>query len=62
MQFCIEDIIMSQPTGPLRQQPASSELANALGACRRAFYAIAHVQWHEQSFDAHQRAVHARGL
>jgi PrtD family type I secretion system ABC transporter len=32
---------MSQPTGPLRQQPASTELANALGACRRAFYAIA---------------------
>ncbi len=32
---------MSQPPGPLRQQPASSELANALGACRRAFYAIA---------------------
>ncbi len=32
---------MSQPPGPLRQKPASSELANALGACRRAFYAIA---------------------
>jgi PrtD family type I secretion system ABC transporter len=32
---------MSQPPGPLRQQPASSELANALSACRRAFYAIA---------------------
>ena len=32
---------MSQPTGPLRQQPASTELANALSACRRAFYAIA---------------------
>jgi ATP-binding cassette subfamily C protein len=32
---------MSQPTGPLRQQPASTELSNALGACRRAFYAIA---------------------
>jgi PrtD family type I secretion system ABC transporter len=32
---------MSQPPGPLRQQPASSELADALGACRRAFYAIA---------------------
>src|ERR1700691_1832169 len=32
---------MSQPLGPLRQQPASSELAVALGACRRAFLAIA---------------------
>jgi ATP-binding cassette subfamily C protein PrsD len=32
---------MSQPVGPLRQQPASSELAVALGACRRAFIAIA---------------------
>jgi PrtD family type I secretion system ABC transporter len=32
---------MSQPPGPLRQQPASSELAAALGACRRAFVAIA---------------------
>src|SRR3984957_18322738 len=32
---------MSQPIGPLRQQSASSELANALGACRRAFIAIA---------------------
>src|SRR6202163_4786369 len=32
---------MSQPIGPLRQQPASSELANALGACRQAFIAIA---------------------
>ena len=32
---------MSQPLGPLRQQPASSELAVALGACRRAFIAIA---------------------
>ena len=31
---------MSQPV-PLRQQPASSELATALGACRRAFLAIA---------------------
>jgi ATP-binding cassette subfamily C protein PrsD len=32
---------MNQPLGPLRQQPASSELAVALGACRRAFIAIA---------------------
>jgi ATP-binding cassette subfamily C protein len=32
---------MSQPPGPLRQQPTSSELANALSACRRAFYAVA---------------------
>jgi ATP-binding cassette subfamily C protein len=32
---------MNQSLGPLRQQPASSELAAALGACRRAFYAIA---------------------
>ena len=32
---------MSQIPGPLRQQPASSELAAALGACRRAFFAIA---------------------
>ena len=32
---------MSQTLGPLRSQPASSELANALGACRRAFVAIA---------------------
>jgi PrtD family type I secretion system ABC transporter len=32
---------MSQTLGPLRQQPASSELAAALGACRRAFVAIA---------------------
>src|SRR5271163_2127490 len=32
---------MSQTLGPLRQQPASSELAAALGACRRAFIAIA---------------------
>ncbi|MFZ1923165.1 MAG: type I secretion system permease/ATPase [Xanthobacteraceae bacterium] len=32
---------MSQAHGPLRQQPASSELAAALGACRRAFIAIA---------------------
>ncbi len=32
---------MSQPVGPSRQTPASSELAIALGACRRAFLAIA---------------------
>ncbi|MGB7035166.1 MAG: type I secretion system permease/ATPase [Xanthobacteraceae bacterium] len=32
---------MSQAHGPLRQPPASSELAAALGACRRAFIAIA---------------------
>src|SRR5271169_5440568 len=32
---------MSQTLGPLRSQPASSELATALGACRRAFVAIA---------------------
>jgi PrtD family type I secretion system ABC transporter len=32
---------MSQTLGLLRSQPASSELANALGACRRAFVAIA---------------------
>src|ERR1700734_1658937 len=32
---------MSQIPGPLRQQPASSELAAALHACRRAFIAIA---------------------
>jgi ATP-binding cassette, subfamily C, type I secretion system permease/ATPase len=32
---------MNQPLGPLRQQLASSELAAALGACRRAFIAIA---------------------
>ncbi len=32
---------MSQPLGPLRQQTASSELGDALGACRRAFIAIA---------------------
>jgi PrtD family type I secretion system ABC transporter len=32
---------MTQPPGPLRQAPVSSELANALGACRRAFIAIA---------------------
>ncbi len=32
---------MSQIPGPLRPQPASSELAAALGACRRAFLAIA---------------------
>src|SRR5271154_1136534 len=32
---------MSQTLGPPRQQPASSELAAALGACRRAFVAIA---------------------
>ena len=32
---------MSQAHGPLRQLPASSELAVALGACRRAFVAIA---------------------
>jgi len=32
---------MSQTPGPLRQQPASSELAAALGACRRVFIAIA---------------------
>jgi ATP-binding cassette, subfamily C, type I secretion system permease/ATPase len=32
---------MSQPLGPLRKQSASSELAVALGACRRAFIAIA---------------------
>jgi ATP-binding cassette subfamily C protein len=32
---------MNQSLGPLRQQPASSELAAALSACRRAFYAIA---------------------
>ncbi len=32
---------MSQTLGPLRQQPASAELAAALGACRRAFVAIA---------------------
>ena len=32
---------MSQTLGPPRQQPVSSELAAALGACRRAFIAIA---------------------
>jgi PrtD family type I secretion system ABC transporter len=32
---------MNQHLGPPRQQPASSELATALGACRRAFFAIA---------------------
>ena len=32
---------MTQALGPLRQPPASSELAAALGACRRAFLAIA---------------------
>jgi len=32
---------MSQSLGPPRQQPVSSELAAALGACRRAFLAIA---------------------
>ncbi|MFZ0719687.1 MAG: ABC transporter transmembrane domain-containing protein, partial [Xanthobacteraceae bacterium] len=32
---------MNQHLGPPRQQPASSELATALGACRRAFIAIA---------------------
>jgi len=32
---------MNQPLGPLRQAPASSELAAALSACRRAFLAIA---------------------
>jgi ATP-binding cassette subfamily C protein len=32
---------MSQPLGPLRQPTASSELGDALGACRRAFFAIA---------------------
>ena len=32
---------MAQPPGPPRLQPVSSELAAALGACRRAFLAIA---------------------
>ncbi|HUD86295.1 MAG TPA: type I secretion system permease/ATPase [Xanthobacteraceae bacterium] len=32
---------MAQSLGPLRQPPASSELAAALAACRRAFIAIA---------------------
>jgi PrtD family type I secretion system ABC transporter len=32
---------MNQPLSPMRQTPASSELAAALGACRRAFLAIA---------------------
>ena len=32
---------MSQLPRPLRQPPASAELAAALGACRRAFVAIA---------------------
>jgi PrtD family type I secretion system ABC transporter len=32
---------MAQPPGPPRLQPVSSELAVALGACRRAFLAIA---------------------
>src|SRR5581483_3981832 len=32
---------MAQPVGPPRPRPTSSELAVALGACRRAFYAIA---------------------
>jgi hypothetical protein len=32
---------MSQLPRPLRQPPASAELAAALGACRRAFLAIA---------------------
>ncbi len=32
---------MSHPSGPPRQPTASSELAAALGACRRAFFAIA---------------------
>jgi len=31
---------MAQPPGPARLQPATSELAAALGACRRAFLAI----------------------
>ncbi len=34
-------ILMAQSLGPLRQPPASSELAAALAACRRAFLAIA---------------------
>src|SRR6202035_3226967 len=32
---------MAQSLGPLRQAPASSELATALAACRQAFIAIA---------------------
>ena len=32
---------MNQHLGPPRQQPASSELAAALSACRRAFVATA---------------------
>src|ERR1700686_5407998 len=32
---------MTRPPVSIRQQPASSELAAALGACRRAFIAIA---------------------
>src|SRR5580692_672314 len=32
---------MAQPLSPQRQPPASSELAAALHACRRAFIAIA---------------------
>src|SRR5580700_527707 len=32
---------MNHSLGPLRQQPASSELAAALAACKRAFVAIA---------------------
>ena len=33
--------LMAQSLGPLRQAPASSELATALAACRQAFVAIA---------------------
>ena len=32
---------MNSALAPAQQQPASSELATALGACRRAFFAIA---------------------
>jgi hypothetical protein len=32
---------MNHALGPAQQQPASSELAAALGACRRAFVATA---------------------
>jgi len=33
--------LMNHATGPAQQQPVSSELADALGACRRAFVATA---------------------
>jgi hypothetical protein len=48
---------MNHATGPAQQQPVSSELGAALGACRRAFVATA--AFSGMSNLLIRRAVHA---